>query len=333
MTLNDPQAKKLKTEDDANAEITDIKCEISRHGVESGSQQNLEELQYLDLLSQVLDSGERRSDRTNTGTLAIFAPPQLRFDLSNNKYPLLTTKKVFFRAIAEELFFFIRGQTNGNILLKKGIKIWSGNGSREYLDSIGLTDRREHDLGPVYGWQWRHFGAEYVDCETDYSGAGYDQLQRIIDTIKSNPTDRRMILSAWNPADLGKMALPPCHMFAQFYVEAPGSKDARLSCQFYQRSCDIGLGVPFNIASYALLTIMLAHVTDLKPGHLIYCMGDAHVYLNHIEALQEQRSRIPRQFPTLTINKKIENIEDFEFEDLQLSGYDPYTKIEMKMAV
>ncbi|PVU96835.1 hypothetical protein BB561_000917 [Smittium simulii] len=306
-------------------------------------QDNPEEQQYLGLIKTIIETGEKREDRTKTGTVSLFAPPQLRFNLANNTFPLLTTKKVFFRAIVEELLFFVRGQTDGTILDKKGIKIWSGNGSREYLDSIGLTSRREHDLGPVYGFQWRHFGAEYVDCDTNYSGQGYDQLQRVIDTIKTNPTDRRMIISAWNPADLSKMALPPCHMFAQFYVENPNTENARLSCQFYQRSCDMGLGVPFNIASYALLTIMIAHVTAIKPGNLIYCMGDAHVYLDHVEALKTQICRTPASFPTLHIkpsdssssdsNYKIHKIEDFTLENFNLVGYTPHQKIQMNMSV
>ncbi|OMH84093.1 Thymidylate synthase [Zancudomyces culisetae] len=306
---------------------------------ESTTPVNNEENQYLDLIRQILQHGEKRIDRTNTGTISIFAPQQLRFDLSNSdtgciSLPLLTTKRVFFRAIVEELLFFIRGQTDATILQKKGVRIWDGNGSREYLDSIGLHDRRENDLGPVYGFQWRHFGAPYTSCDVNYSGMGYDQLAHIINKIRSNPYDRRLILSAWNPADLHIMALPPCHMFAQFYVSNPDDPEkAALSCQFYQRSCDTGLGVPFNIASYALLTIMIAHVTNLKPGKLIYCMGDAHVYLDHVDALNIQLERIPNPFPTLRINRTVTNIEDFQFEDFTLENYNPHSKISMNMSV
>ena len=239
---------------------------------------NKEELQYLDLCRNIIENGESRPDRTGTGTLSIFAPPQLRFSLRDNKFPLLTTKKVFTKAIILELLWFIKGDTNNKNLQKEGVKIWDGNGSREYLDSLGLTDREEGDLGPVYGFQWRHFGAEYVDCHTDYTGKGYDQLSEIIHKLKTNPYDRRIIMSAWNPPDFKKMALPPCHVFCQFYVSFPENQKPQLSCILYQRSCDMGLGVPFNIASYALLTKMIAKVVDMDCGDFIHTMGDAHVY-------------------------------------------------------
>jgi len=193
---------------------------------------------------------------------------------------------------------------------------------------LGFTDREEGDLGPVYGFQWRHFGAEYKDTKTDYSGQGVDQLMDIIDKIKNRPDDRRIIMCAWNPADLNKMALPPCHCLVQFYVA-----NGELSCQLYQRSADMGLGVPFNIASYALLTHMIAHVTGLKPGDFVHTLGDAHVYLNHVEPLKVQLERKPRKFPKLVIKRDVENIEDFKFEDFAVEGYDPYPKITMEMAV
>ena len=215
-----------------------------------------------------------------------------------------------------------------------GVKIWEGNGSRAYLDKIGLTERAEGDLGPVYGFQWRHFGAKYVDCDTDYSGQGVDQLADVIHKLKNNPYDRRIIMSAWNPADLAKMALPPCHMFAQFYVSYKEEKDrGALSCVLYQRSCDMGLGVPFNLASYALLTIMIAHVCGLEPGEFIHTMGDAHVYVDHVDALKGQLERVPREFPTLKINRKVDDIDDFKFEDFELVGYDPHPSIKMNMSV
>ncbi|KAI8970050.1 thymidylate synthase [Mycotypha africana] len=295
-----------------------------------------EEKQYLDLIKRIMDEGEHRADRTGTGTLAIFAPPQLRFSLKDDIFPLLTTKRVFFRGVLEELLWFIRGDTNSKHLSDRNVKIWDGNGSREYLDKIGLSHRREGDLGPVYGFQWRHFGAKYVDCDTDYTGQGIDQLQQVIDKIKHNPTDRRIILSAWNPADIPIMALPPCHAFCQFYVSnAPtdGKGRARLSCVLYQRSCDMGLGVPFNIASYALLTRMIAHVTDLEPGEFIHTMGDTHIYVDHIDALKQQLEREPRPFPTLKINRKVTNIDDFKFEDFELENYKPHGKLDMKMSV
>jgi len=252
----------------------------------------------------------------------------MRFSLRDNKFPLLTTKKVFYRGIAEELFWFIRGSTSAIELQEKNVRIWDGNSSREYLDSIGLTQREAGDLGPVYGFQWRHFGAQYVDMHTDYSGQGIDQLANVIKTIQDRPEDRRIIMSAWNPADLNKMALPPCHCLVQFYVA-----NGELSCQLYQRSADMGLGVPFNIASYALLTIMIAHVTGLKPGDFVHTLGDAHVYSNHVDALRVQLERAPRDFPTIRLKRKVERIEDFNFDDFVVENYDPYPKITMEMAV
>lgn len=261
--------------------------------------------------------------------------------------PLLTTKRVFLRAVIAELLWFISGSTSAIPLSEAGIKIWDGNGSREYLDSVGLSHRAVGDLGPVYGFQWRHFGAEYIDANTDYSGKGVDQLAEVIDKLKNKPYDRRIILSAWNPADLKKMALPPCHMFAQFYVSFPkdpsssaqnGSNSTKprgiLSCQLYQRSCDMGLGVPFNIASYALLTHMLAHVCDLIPGTFIQTMGDAHIYLDHVDALKIQLEREPRDFPELVINRDpTEGIDNWKIEDFEINGYKPHPGINMKMSV
>lgn len=284
-----------------------------------------EEHQYLDLVRRILDTGIRKGDRTGTGTLSLFGA-QMRFSLRDS-FPLLTTKRVFWRGVAEELFWFIHGSTDANKLKEKDIHIWDGNSSREFLDSRGFTARQVGDLGPVYGFQWRHFGAEYKDMGTDYKGKGVDQLKQVIDTIKRNPNDRRMLMSAWNPAAVHEMALPPCHLLAQFYVA-----NGELSCQMYQRSCDMGLGVPFNIASYALLTCLIAKVTGLKAGEFVHTLGDAHVYLNHTDALREQLQREPRRFPQLEIRHK-ENIEDFCFDDLKLIGYNPHKSIVMKMAV
>lgn len=258
---------------------------------------------------------------------------------------------MFLRAVIAELLWFVSGNTSSKPLADAGIKIWDGNGSRAYLDSIGLTHRAEGDLGPVYGFQWRHFGAEYKDCNTDYTGQGVDQLAEVVHKLRNNPFDRRIILSAWNPADLKIMALPPCHMFAQFYVRYPNAprgadakcpaeltKEARgqgyLDCQLYQRSCDMGLGVPFNIASYALLTHMLAHVSGLTPGVFTHTMGDAHVYKDHVEALKEQLERQPREFPTLKIAKeKGESIDGWKVEEIEVLGYKPHGGIKMKMSV
>lgn len=252
----------------------------------------------------------------------------MRFDLRNDVMPLLTTKRVFWRAVAEELLWFVRGCTDAKELQAKNVRIWDGNSTREFLDKMGFHDREEGDLGPVYGFQWRHFGAEYKTCGSDYAGKGIDQLNEVIQRIRTNPNDRRIIMSAWNVVDLPKMALPPCHCLVQFYVA-----NGELSCQLYQRSADMGLGVPFNIASYALLTCMIAHVTDLKTGDFVHTLGDAHVYLNHIEPLQEQVKRAPRQFPTIRIKRKVERIEDFVFDDFEIIGYDPHPTIKMEMAV
>ncbi|KAL5790963.1 hypothetical protein ACOSQ2_005851 [Xanthoceras sorbifolium] len=285
-----------------------------------------EEYLYLRLVQDIISDGTLKDDRTRTGTLSKFGC-QMRFNL-RKAFPLLTTKKVFWRGVVEELLWFISGSTNAKVLQEKDIHIWDGNASREYLDSVGLTDREEGDLGPVYGFQWRHFGARYTNMHADYSGQGFDQLLDVIDKIKNNPDDRRIILSAWNPSDLKLMALPPCHMFAQFYVA-----NGELSCQMYQRSADMGLGVPFNIASYSLLTCMIAHVCDLVPGDFIHLIGDAHVYSTHVRPLQEQLKKLPKPFPILKINSEKKNIDSFVAADFNLIGYDPHQKIEMKMAV
>ncbi|KAI9922060.1 hypothetical protein PsorP6_000994 [Peronosclerospora sorghi] len=287
-----------------------------------------EEMQYLNLIRKILTEGVKRHDRTGTGTLSIFGA-QMRFSLRNNVFPLLTTKKVFWRGVAEELLWFISGDTSAHTLQQKGIHIWDGNGSREFLDSRGLHSREVGDLGPVYGFQWRHFGAKYTDMHADYTGQGVDQLADVIHKLRSNPSDRRIVLSAWNPADLNEMALPPCHMFCQFYAA-----DGELSCQMYQRSADMGLGVPFNIASYALLTRLVAQVAGLKPGEFIHVIGDAHVYLNHVEPLQKQLTRTPRPFATLHVNpEKTASIDDFKYEDLEVRDYCPHGTIKMEMSV
>jgi len=289
--------------------------------------QNKEEQQYLDLIREILDTGVVRGDRTGTGTKSIFGA-RMKFSLRDDVFPLLTTKRVFWRGVAEELLWFVSGATNGKLLQDKNIHIWDGNGSREFLDKRGLPHREEMDLGPVYGFQWRHFGAQYGDMHTNYEGKGVDQLAECIRQIKDDPNSRRIVLSAWNPADLPAMALPPCHMFCQFYVA-----NGELSCQMYQRSADMGLGVPFNIASYALLTRMVAQSTGLKAGDFVHVIGDAHVYLNHIDALEEQLKRAPRPFPSLTINAAKKNIDDFDYDDFTVDGYKPYPKIQMEMAV
>ncbi|AEW69584.1 thymidylate synthase [Helicoverpa zea nudivirus 2] len=290
-------------------------------------QTNWEEHQYLNTIRSIIETGNRRMDRTKVGTLSHFGVMH-RYSLRDNNLPLLTTKTVFVKGVIEELLWMISGSTNAKELSRKGVHIWSGNSSRSVLDSLGFTDRQEGDLGPVYGFQWRHSGTKYVDCETDYSGQGVDQLQTIIDTLKTNPTDRRIVMCSWNPADLHQMALPPCHCLAQFY-----SYDGKLSCLMYQRSADMGLGVPFNIASYSMLTHMIAHITGLKAHEFVHTIGDAHVYLNHIEPLKVQLEREPRPFPKLEFARKVENIDSFKYEDFIIKGYDPYPKIPMVLAV
>ncbi|GAA6043707.1 hypothetical protein JCM8097_007493 [Rhodosporidiobolus ruineniae] len=314
---------------------------------------NVEEEQYLNLVRAIIERGEKRADRTGTGTVSLFAPPQLRFSLSKPSsdsanptlfLPLLTTKRVFSRGIIEELLWFVAGCTDSKVLSEKGVRIWDGNGSREFLDKVGLGHREEGDLGPVYGFQWRHFGAEYGTAKDSYEGKGVDQLAEVIRKIKENPTDRRIILSAWNPADIPKMALPPCHMFCQFYVnfpppDAPTSTKPRLSCLMYQRSADLGLGVPFNIASYALLTHMIALVTDTVPHEFILQLGDAHVYLDHVEPLQTQLARTPYEFPEFRWTRSaadVGGIDGFKFEDFEIDARykeRSHGPIAMKMSV
>eukprot|EP00798_Chlamydomonas_sp_ICE-L_P007997 gene7997-1224_t len=273
-----------------------------------------EEYQYLELAEQIMKTGVFRPDRTGTGTYSKFGT-SMRFNLRHS-FPLLTTKRVFWRGVLEELLWFVKGATNANELRDKNIHIWDGNSSREYLDSIGLKDREEGDLGPSQA------------MHADYTDKGVDQLADIIHRIKTNPTDRRMLMTAWNPAALKYMALPPCHMFCQFYVA-----NGELSCLMYQRSCDIGLGVPFNIASYAALTMMIAQVCGLKAGEFVHMMGDTHVYANHVDPLKEQLKNVPRFFPTVKINPEKTDIDSFVFEDFELLDYSPHKKIEMKMAV
>lgn len=290
---------------------------------------NLEEYQYLSLIKNIISNGCDKNDRTGVGTVSIWGN-QMRFNLENNTLPLLTTKKVYTKGIIEELLWFLRGSTNSKTLSQKGVKIWDPNGSREFLDQRGFKDRSEGDLGPVYGFQWRHWGASYQNCETNYKDKGIDQINKLINDIKENPDSRRHILSSWNVADIDKMALPPCHVLFQFYVN-----DNKLSGQLYQRSGDVGLGVPFNIASYSLLIIIIAHLTNTTPFELVYTLGDAHIYKNHIEPLKTQLTRWPKDFPKITLKNKdqIKSIEDLTYESFVIRDYAPDGPIKMKMAV
>lgn len=262
--------------------------------------------QYLDLMQHILNHGVPKNDRTGTGTLSIFGH-QLRFDL-NAGFPLLTTKKIHLKSVIHELLWFLKGETNIQYLKDNNVTIWD-----EWADKKG-------DLGPVYGYQWRSWPAP--------DGRHIDQIAKIIGEIRKNPDSRRLLVSAWNVADLDKMALLPCHAFFQFYVA-----QNRLSCQLYQRSADVFLGVPFNIASYALLTLIMAQVCKLKPGEFVHTFGDAHLYLNHVEQAREQLSRQPKKLPVMNINPAVKNIFEFKYEDFSLEGYEPHPSIKAPIAV
>ena len=264
------------------------------------------EQQYLDLLEELLERGARKSDRTGTGTLSVFGR-QMRFPLGDS-FPLLTTKKLHLKSILYELLWFLRGDTNVRWLQERGVTIWD-----EWADENG-------ELGPVYGYQWRHWRTP--------EGAEIDQIAKVIESLRKKPESRRHIVSAWNPADVEHMALPPCHALFQFYVA-----EGRLSCQMYQRSADMFLGVPFNIASYALLTLMVAQVTDLELGEFVLTLGDAHLYLNHLDQAREQLTRAPRPFPRMRLNPEVKDLAAFRYEDFTLEGYDPHPAIRAPIAV
>ena len=262
--------------------------------------------QYLDLLNRIMTEGVRKEDRTGTGTISVFGH-QMRFNLEDG-FPLLTTKKLHLKSIIHELLWFLKGDTNVKYLQENGVRIWN-----EWADENG-------DLGHIYGYQWRSW--------PEYNGGHIDQISEVIDQIKNNPDSRRIIVNAWNVADLGNMNLPPCHMFFQFYVA-----NGKLSLQMYQRSADTFLGVPFNIASYALLLMMMAQVTGLKPGEFIHTTGDTHLYVNHLEQVQLQLTREPRALPKMKINPDVKSIFDFKYEDFELVDYDPHPHIKGVVAV
>ena len=262
--------------------------------------------QYLDLMERVLKTGAEKHDRTGTGTLSVFGH-QMRFDLAQG-FPMVTTKKLFLKAIVYELLWFLRGDTNVHWLQERGVSIWD-----EWADADG-------ELGPVYGRQWRSW--------PDGKGGAIDQIENVVNDIRTNPDSRRLMVTAWNPADVPKMALPPCHCLFQFYVA-----DGRLSCQLYQRSADIFLGVPFNIASYALLTLMVAQVTGLEPGEFVHTLGDAHLYLNHLDQAREQLSRPPYPLPTMRIHPAVTDIFGFKYEHFKLENYQSHPHIKAEVAV
>ena len=253
----------------------------------------------------------------------------MHFDLTNNKLPLLTTKKLAYKTCLKELLWFISGNTSNDILNHQNVHIWDGNSSRQYLDSIGLTERTEGDLGPIYGFQWRHYNANYVGCNNNYNNQGIDQINNIINDLKNPETrnSRRLILTAWNPCQLKEMALPPCHILCQFNV----TNNTKLSCSLYQRSGDLGLGVPFNIASYSFLTHLIAKICNLEAYEFIYNLGNVHIYDDHVINLKTQLTRVPYEFPTITINNNSSNIDDYKLEDFEINNYKSHESIKLLM--
>lgn len=277
---------------------------------------------YLALLDRILTEGAVREDRTGTGTVGIFGH-QMRFDLSEG-FPLLTTKKLHLRSIIHELLWFLSGETHVAPLQEKKVRIWNEWATAEQTARFG---RQEGDLGPVYGHQWRNFGGT-IKPDGTYEKDGVDQIQRAIDTIRNNPYSRRILVTGWNPQESDQVALPPCHTIFQFYVQ-----DGKLSCQLYQRSADVFLGVPFNIASYSLLLMMMAQVTGLKPGEFVHSFGDAHLYSDHLEQARLQLTRTPRARPTMVLNPEVKDLFDFRFEDFTLENYDPHPHIKARVSV
>jgi len=286
-----------------------------------------DEYQYLHLIDDILLDGVMEYGRNGNAKTIIGSA--MHFSLENNKIPLLTTKKVAWKTCTKELFWFISGKTDNKILQDQNVGIWNGNASREYLDDIGLYERAENDLGPVYGHQWRHFNAPYDTCNDDYTGKGEDQLDYIISCLKNPHTrnSRRLVMSAWNPCQLKEMALPPCHILAQFNV----INGNQLSCSLYQRSGDVGLGVPFNIASYSMLTHLIANHCGLVATDFYYHLGNCHIYDDHLEILKEQLTKIPYPFPTIKIKTIKENIEDYSLEDIEINNYISHEKLKMEM--
>jgi len=295
-----------------------------------------EEMKYIDLVKRVLEDGDARIDRTSIGTISMFAQT-LRLDISRY-FPLLTSKRVYWKGVVEELLWFLSGSSDTKILERKGVNIWKGNTSRKFLDDRGLTKYREGELGPGYGWQWRSFGRAYYTLEQRemmeedgyklINKRGVDQIIEAIRMLKEDPYSRRIIVNAWNAQDLEKMALPPCHYSFQFYVQ----EEKKLSILVNMRSCDVFLGLPFNIASYALLTYIIAKMVDMEPNEMVFMLGDTHIYKNHIEQCHEQIERPLRELPTL-IRQKRDDIEEYTMEDFELVGYRPHSTIKADMAV
>ena len=288
---------------------------------------NPEEEQYIELIRDILSEGTMETGR-NGNTMCVFGAA-MHFSLDQGVIPILTTKRVAWKTCLKELLWFIRVDTNNEHLQQQGVTIWNDNASREFLDSRGLTHLRENDLGPVYGHQWRHFNAKYTSCDENYEGQGIDQLDYIIKCLKdpAQRTSRRMVMSAWNPCQLNEMALPPCHVLVQFNVTS-GNK---LSCCMFQRSADVALGVPFNIASYSFFTHLLAKHCDLEAHEFIYYLGNAHIYESHLDTMKQQVTRTPYSFPKVTVTTKRENINDYVLDDFELHDYKFHEAIKMKM--
>ncbi len=300
-----------------------------KHSLEKLKERNGEkhdEYQYISLIEDIIQYGEMVSGR-NGNALTTFGSA-MHFNLENNIVPVLTTKKVAIKTCIKELLWFISGKTSNKILKSQNVHIWDGNGSRDFLDSRGLTNLEEDDLGPVYGHQWRHFNAPYTNCETDYTDKGVDQLEYIIKCLK-DPVERysrRLVMSAWNPCQLEEMALPPCHVLAQFNVV-----NDELSCSLYQRSGDVGLGVPFNIASYSILTHIIAKHCNLKPKEFVYYLGNTHIYDDHIEELKQQIERKPYKFPEICIKNTYTSIDEYRISDIDIIDYEYHPPIKMEM--
>lgn len=287
-----------------------------------------DEHQYINLIKSILEDGDMIEGRN--GNAKTIYGSSMHFSLQNGTLPLLTTKKVAWLTCLKELLWFISGSTDNAVLQEQKVNIWNGNATKEYLHTRGLSHYKENDLGPVYGHQWRHFNAPYKTCNDDYSGKGVDQLQYIIDQLndKDGRHSRRLIMSAWNPCQLDEMALPPCHVLSQFHVSGDGK---RLSCSLYQRSGDVGLGVPFNIASYSLLTHLIAHHCGMEAYEFIYHLGNAHIYDDHIDALKGQSDKTPFEFPTIQFNKKKSSIDDYAVEDFIVKDYRSHETVKMAM--
>jgi thymidylate synthase len=290
-------------------------------------EENGDEAQYTQLIKDILANGSIEKGRN--GITKVLVGNIMYFDLTENKLPLLTTKKVAWKSCLKELLWFIRGQTDNGILQQENVKIWNANASRDFLESRNLSHYRDNDLGPIYGFQWRHFNAEYSDCDSDYANKGVDQLEYVIKELKNTETrsSRRLLISAWNPCQLDEMVLPPCHVLMQFNV----TEGNKLSCSLYQRSGDVGLGVPFNIASYSFLTHLLAAHCGLEAKEFIYHLGNAHIYDDHFNSLTEQVQREPLEFPKVKINNTYEDINLYKFDDFVVENYKSHETIKMEM--